>query len=319
MNSRTGTGNKADGMGSFILGLNSTTVSGNVVTGNKSAPGKYIAGGALAFSKYGNAEIANSTISGNRLDPAGVYAVGGALVADSVEFSNSTVTGNTSFVAVALKYGGGGGGGGALVTSKAARGKSMPALAALRTKFVAARKATAKAAANKLDGPSSMDSTIIGGNIGPYDIECLRGPCTISGSNNLVQRPGLNMTLPPGTIIGQNPQLAPLANNSGSVAGAPGHALTGPNRTHLLFTNSPAVNAGNNFESFSYEQRGEGFPRVIGGVADIGAIEGAIPPPTPGTFGVGGAHPIPALGPWLLALLSAMLGAIGLARRRRPS
>ncbi|MBK6394445.1 MAG: IPTL-CTERM sorting domain-containing protein [Betaproteobacteria bacterium] len=165
-------------------------------------------------------------------------------------------------------------------------------------------------AVSKSDGPSTFASTIIGGNAAKYDAICL-GSCTIGGSNNLVQTPDPGITLPGDTIAGQNPQLSPLANNGGRVAGAPGHPVTGPVRTHRLYIGSPAIDTGANPEGFKYEQRGSGFPRVVGAAADIGATEGAIPRPA--------VQPVPALGPWMLGLLSALLGALGLARRRRKS
>jgi len=49
--------------------------------------------------------------------------------------------------------------------------------------------------------------------------------------------------------------------------------------THALLQNSPAINAGNpNFNPYSfnppllYDQRGPGFPRVVGGRLDIGVF-----------------------------------------------
>ena len=38
---------------------------------------------------------------------------------------------------------------------------------------------------------------------------------------------------------------------------------------------SPAIDAGNNYGGFAFDQRGEGFARVGGGRADIGAYESA--------------------------------------------
>jgi hypothetical protein len=81
------------------------------------------------------------------------------------------------------------------------------------------------------------------------------------------------MTLPGDTIVGQNPQLSPLGNFGGQVAGAPGHPGTGPVRTHLLYIGSPAIDAGANPGGFENDQRGLGFPREVGAAADIGATE----------------------------------------------
>src|SRR5262249_49689158 len=62
---------------------------------------------------------------------------------------------------------------------------------------------------------------------------------------------------------GTDPMLGPLQDNGG------------PTFTHELLTGSPAIDAGN--PSFTpppdYDQRGPGFPRVVGGRIDIGSFE----------------------------------------------
>jgi len=69
------------------------------------------------------------------------------------------------------------------------------------------------------------------------------------------------VSLPPGTIQ-SDPLLLPLANNGG------------PTRTHALGSGSPAVDAGNNSAGLTTDQRGSGFPRIVGPAPDIGAFEG---------------------------------------------
>jgi Concanavalin A-like lectin/glucanases superfamily/Immunoglobulin I-set domain len=58
-----------------------------------------------------------------------------------------------------------------------------------------------------------------------------------------------------------DPVVGPLQNNGG------------PTATHALLTSSPAINAGTNDLAPPTDQRGPGFPRIIGGVIDIGAFE----------------------------------------------
>jgi hypothetical protein len=72
----------------------------------------------------------------------------------------------------------------------------------------------------------------------------------------------------PGDTRNTNPMLGPLQNNGG------------PTMTQALLKNSPAINAGDpNFNPYLfsppllYDQRGPGFPRVVGGRLDIGAFE----------------------------------------------
>ncbi len=57
--------------------------------------------------------------------------------------------------------------------------------------------------------------------------------------------------------------LGPLAPNGG------------PTRTHALLPGSPAIDAGSNPLGLTTDQRGTGFPRVLGGTADMGAHESA--------------------------------------------
>lgn len=68
------------------------------------------------------------------------------------------------------------------------------------------------------------------------------------------------VSLPPDTLD-TDPPLAPLADNGG------------PTQTLALGSESPAIDAGNNVAGLTTDQRGAGFPRVVGVQADIGACE----------------------------------------------
>lgn len=81
---------------------------------------------------------------------------------------------------------------------------------------------------------------------------------TLTGSHNLI---GTSVLPVPPDTIGGDPLLAPLANNGG------------PTRTHAIGAASPAINGGNNTLGRAFDQRGAGFPRVVGGAPDIGAYE----------------------------------------------
>ncbi|HEX7273417.1 MAG TPA: choice-of-anchor Q domain-containing protein [Casimicrobiaceae bacterium] len=65
----------------------------------------------------------------------------------------------------------------------------------------------------------------------------------------------------PGSQVGVDPLLAPLAFNGGT------------KRTHALLPGSPAIDTGNNAVGLNTDQRGHGFPRVSGSTADMGAYE----------------------------------------------
>lgn len=65
-----------------------------------------------------------------------------------------------------------------------------------------------------------------------------------------------------GDIRNTNPMLDVLFDNGG------------PTLTHALLPGSPAINAGDpGFSGLAFDQRGPGFPRVVGGRIDIGAFE----------------------------------------------
>jgi hypothetical protein len=97
---------------------------------------------------------------------------------------------------------------------------------------------------------------------------------TVNATNSLIEKicpsPICEITIAgSGNLTGIDPMLASLANNGG------------PTRTHALIVGSPAIDAGSNPLSLTTDQRGTGFPRVVGGTVDMGAYEGSIPPPTP--------------------------------------
>ena len=106
----------------------------------------------------------------------------------------------------------------------------------------------------------SLTSSIIAGNYdaasGKYLDLGADPSVVVSGSNNLLT--GSLIPVPADTIYA-DPQLAPLADNGG---------LT---MTHALGSSSPALHTGTS--SKYYDQRGPGYPRVVGANADIGAFE----------------------------------------------
>jgi hypothetical protein len=295
---------KADGIVDSGLGVAFSTISGNRVTGSNSPDAKYAGGGAIALSLFYNVEIASSTISGNRLEvPSNTYAPGSALLTTVLDLTNTTITGNVGSTAVAMQF--------ITMDPGAASAKSKRGgFARAWTKWngkLGSPQAKAGVARNKDLTQPTFDSTIISNNGAVYDLDCI-GSCIIAGSNNLIRTWNDDTTVPPDTLT-SDPHLAPLGRHGGVASGAPGHPLTGPMPVHLLFIGSPAIDAGSNPEGFETDQRGLGFPRVVGSGPDIGAIEGVTSPD----------FPVPALAPWLVAMLSALLGVLGLRSRRRST
>ncbi len=111
-------------------------------------------------------------------------------------------------------------------------------------------------------GSATLNNTIVarsnGGDIG-FGL--------VGGSNNLIDDPvnaGGLVDGVDGNLVGVYPMLAPLGNYGG------------PTPTIALLPGSPAIDAGNNAlvpAGVTTDQRGNGFPRIVGGTVDIGSFE----------------------------------------------
>ena len=113
-------------------------------------------------------------------------------------------------------------------------------------------------------GTCSVSNTILAGNTGnATENQDLSGTTLCDVSDSLIAGAKYSdFTNVTGNILNQDPDLQPLANNGG------------PTLTHALLASSPAVDAGNEGSGVpDNDQRGEGFPRVVGGGLDMGAFE----------------------------------------------
>jgi len=223
-------------------------------TASSSTIGLYGFGGAAWV--LGDASVLSSTVNANYagvvagLDLIGFYATG------ALQIGNATITDNFSYHSY---YGSG-----VYVGSPATISNST---------------ITGNTEQNPLNGKYGaglnirsatnveLQSTILSGNLlfdgtdnYPSDIG---GPAdaTISGANNMIgwYSP---LAAPPDTIVSFDPQLGSLSLLNG-----------GPTATMLPLSTSLAINAGNNVNNGKYDQRGPGYPRVVGANADIGAVE----------------------------------------------
>jgi CSLREA domain-containing protein len=232
-------GNKAvlDGGGVGLFGfpgpLATMVFNGSTFAGNTAGP----FGGAIG-GKFGGGTVSltlkNSTLSGNVADIGGGIGLDALSPAGDLTLQNSTLTLNDA------KTGMGGG------------------LALL--------------------GPSkgfvTVSSTIIAGNFfaggkGPT-ADLMFGVATkVAGDTNLIgilEPPTMAFFFGIGNLTGTlgaplDAKLTPLAANGG------------PTLTHLPSAFSPAIDKGNNVFAFVTDQRSAGFPRVLGLMADIGAVE----------------------------------------------
>jgi hypothetical protein len=218
------------------LTMRTCTVSGNVTP---SSDLNHVGRGGGIFARH-EASIVSSTISANQ----GAYG-GGIYLADTagpgLEIVDSTVSGNAGLIGAGV----------------------AGAVRSITASTIAFNLATFPGGYNVPAGVfatyrSEIQSNIFFGNLCNGTAYDIGGPGIFVGANNLVG--ASPVLLPPDTIRG-DPLLGPLQNNGG------------PTSTHSLSAGSPAIDHGNNAASLQDDQRGNGFPRVVGTNADIGAFE----------------------------------------------
>lgn len=136
---------------------------------------------------------------------------------------------------------------------------------------------TVPASASNATPPTlQLESSVLWNPLGVRDIgkdvSTMPGALAITSNNSIVGRlcnadcgPGPMTLVGAGNQVGVDPLLGALADNGG------------PTQTRLPQLGSPVVNAGNNALALATEQRGAGFPRVVGSAADMGATE-YVPP-----------------------------------------
>jgi hypothetical protein len=197
--------------------------------------------------------ISHSTIANNSATGKAGGAYVGSGTGQTVEIDNSTISGNTSAYD-----------GGLLINVVSGPQHGFISVYATTITDNDATNAAAFTGGARLLGDTLIESTIAAGNFSAGSQNNLSfsnaGSAGNTGSNNLV---GVTSDRPSGAnwIVAADPGLGLLANHGGFT------------RTHLLTANSPAVNAGNNNVHSTNDQRGPGFPRVIGSAPDIGATE----------------------------------------------
>jgi hypothetical protein len=266
----------AFGGGAFVyqVDLVDSTVTGNRAHHRLNPPRtSYDIGGGLCTVRGGL--VINSTIDSNYSRGRG----GGLATFTDILVRNSTISGN---VAVTV------GGGGLFVRS--------PAVLDARNSTITANSGHNGGGILTTSRDASFLSTIVAGNSADVsyfaDIAGSRD-IAIAGSNDLIDVVSRNATIPADTVHG-DPGLLPLSFNGG------------PTRTHALRSDSPGIDAGNNAAQLASDQRGDGYPRVIGAAADIGAFEFNAAQPA-----AADVRAVPTLAGWAVALLLAMLSVIG--------
>jgi hypothetical protein len=237
---------RAGGAPGGAASIKYSTLSGN--------HGGYFGGGAYLT---GNAIVGHSTISGNSsCRGGGVYFVHGANATADASLYSSTVSGN----AASCRRGAGG----VAIFGEDARFEDST----IAFNTAASNNDTKYGAGVRVFTADTLElqNTIIAGNMtdrgsGPEHDDIGGDPgASLTGANNLIFYPS-SLVAPSGTLLLLDPMLRGLAANGGSTA------------THLPNFGSPVIDAGNNASGATVDQRGPGFPRVLGAAADIGSVE----------------------------------------------
>lgn len=248
------------------------TISDSLISGNSLDPGNGYSGGGLQFE--GNSsdflQVSGSTISGNSspLFGGGIYAQG------RLYLSNSTISGNHAA----------NDGGGIESTSYASlvMTSSTVVFNSAGNNQFATESGGGVFLDNSAGGPSSITNSIIAYNTvanSSDQPDCGTRSGTLTSSYNLVQKPNTCGFTGTGDVTGVDPLVSTALAYNG-----------GPTPTHALLTGSPAIDSASPTgcnDAFgtplAYDQRGAGFPRIIGTYCDKGALESpsVTPPGTP--------------------------------------
>lgn len=232
---------------------NNLTIDQSVFSNNSAT----VSGGAIHLYSFdaGTFTISNSVFSGN------TAAKGGALYADKLDLPmlvvNSTFTGNSATA----------GGGGAMATARAS-GANLT----IRETTIVGNTATTNGGGTSFAGTATVTvvNTVIAGNTAPTSADA-GGVVGLSVSNSLIQTSTAAITNNGGLLQNIAANIGALAANGGPSVGAPGY--TAVLQTMLPNAGSPLIDAGTATGVLATDQRGVGFPRIVGSAPDIGAAE----------------------------------------------
>jgi hypothetical protein len=278
--------------------LNESTLSGNTSKGHYyyyyyvGYGWYYFSGGSRGGGAYagGRFTITDSSVSHNTAAQTLRGSVGGGLFTRSSGnlISGSTIDNNSAWLGGGIEMLGHFGGepyGATIVNSTISGNTAQLSAGGLQTFYMAyVNLHNSTVTGNDSEycggayiyyGTVDIQSSIIGGNTAVYsqnqfgyytaaDFDVFYSNATVTGGHDAIMTS--NAPLPPDTISA-DPLLQPLADNGG------------PTLTHAFNPSSPVLDAGSDPDNFDNDQRGEGFPRVVGATADIGAYEAQGPAP----------------------------------------
>jgi hypothetical protein len=227
---------------------NSSFVNNKTIVGN---------GGALSFGS-GSLLIEGSTFANNTASVAGgAIAGGGYMNASGFTIRNTTISGNKSFSS----------GGGLFLSFLSADANLINCTVVdnVNTDPSGQFPGGGIAWEGAFGGVLNLANTVVARNVNVKAADIFSSQPVTANASFVGVANGLTL-VGAGNITGTafnpaNPFLAPLANNGG------------PTQTHLPYSGSPLVDAGPATSPLTTDQRGPGFPRVLNGKVDIGAVE----------------------------------------------
>ncbi len=240
--------------GGGIYNHGTLTVTGSTLSGNMSTDGYYGGDGGGIYNN-GTLTATGSTFTGN------IASFGGGGIANS---NGTTTVTNSTFTGNIVSFGSGGG-----IVGDGAGIFSDSGTTTVTNSTIAGNAADHDGSGVFANGGIlNLNNSLIANNTGSGDLCSFSNSPTINAQNTLIED---NLNCVNGTNVNNltgDPLLSALADNGG------------PTQTMALLDGSPAINAGANAlavdantNPLSYDQRGSGYDRVIGGTVDMGAYE----------------------------------------------
>jgi hypothetical protein len=304
----TGNVTTNDGGGIWLSNNATLTIRNSVITNNTARRGggiSYFDGGSLVMDHCTVSGNTSTGTSGRDVSGGGIYFFGPTVAAPPAGFLPSTLLIRNSTISNNHAAGGGGGFGGENLTGTllirnstvsgnqaATSGGGILQNAASVTITVENSTITNNSAPGTTTGTNAtggggicrvtsyagtlnLTNSIVSGNSNPLTPDILTTNTTTNAQYSAIGSASgvtLSSASSHNVPFGTNLLLGPLANNGGRTL------------THLPQAGSPLLNTGSNGltpAELVYDQRGAGYPRVLGSSADIGAVEStaAAPPP----------------------------------------
>jgi hypothetical protein len=229
---------QANGGGVFTAGNFATKYASIANNTAVATGGAASGGGGVAIIGYGSIDVFGSTISGNAAQVgAGLHS----WTTGPADIRNSTISDNAATEKI---------GGAVFLYAAHFTNSTVTSNSAPSPDF-----GVGVYVGETLTSQSSIfaNNVNVSGDVA-FDVDAP----LIEGNDNLIV--SSNSLIPDATIVAC-PRLRALADNGG------------PTPTHAPNSGSPAIDEGNNHSDFALDQRSNGFPRIFGSMADIGAVE----------------------------------------------